>query len=282
MDVLIAGCGWLGTEIGRALARRGERVFGMRRSPDREALAAIGIEARAADLADPSLADAAPERLDAIVACHAASTFDAEGYRTAYVEGNRALLALAASTGATRFVYTGSTGVFGQQDGSTVDEHTAPEPRGTTGPVLAEAEDLVLGASSGSLSTAVVRLSGLYGPGRYGVLDRVRRGVLALGPGDGAWMNWCHRDDAALAVIAALDRGRPGGLYHGSDAGPAPRRDVVRWIAARLGIEPPVGERPPRAANRRVDGAWTRRELGLELQYPTYRDGLEAAFTARD
>lgn len=278
MVVLVAGCGWLGTAVGRALAARGDRVFGLRRRPDRAALEAVGIEPFAGDLADPDLAASVPVGLDAIVACQSASTYDADGYRAAYVVGNRNLLDVAASTGASRFVYTGSTGVFGQDDGSTVDERTPPAPRGATGPVLREAEAVVQGAASDAVATSVVRLSGLYGPGRYGVLDRVRRGALALGPGDDAWMNWCHLHDAVAAVIAAIDRGRPGAVYHGTDAEPTRRRDVVRWIADRLGIDPPTGEAARRGANRRVLGERTRDELGFALRYPSFRDGLGAAF----
>lgn len=137
-----------------------------------------------------------------------------------------------------------------------------------------EAEALVrsLGAPA-----RLVRLSGLYGPGRAGIIERVRSGALALGPGDRAWMNFCHREDAVRAVLAALDRGAPRAVYHASDAGPAPRAEVVRWIAARLGVAPATraeaGGRAP-AADRRILAERTRASLGLTLAFPTFRDGL--------
>jgi nucleoside-diphosphate-sugar epimerase len=94
-------------------------------------------------------------------------------------------------------------------------------------------------------------------------------------------MNFCHRDDAAATVIAALDRGSPGAVYHASDASPATRHDVVAWIAARLAIAPPrhdevAAPSPRRRANRRVSAEATRRELGVRLAYPSFRDGLAA------
>jgi len=149
--------------------------------------------------------------------------------------------------------------------------------------VLLEAERRVLEpALAEGRATCVLRLSGLYGPGRYGLVERVRDGRLALGPGDETWTNWCHRTDAVRAVVAALDTGRPGAMYHASDEQPLRRRDVVAWIAGRLCIEPPqlaatarlvpAGNR--RGANRRIAAARTRAELGLALAFPSLFDGL--------
>ncbi|HET8539966.1 MAG TPA: NAD-dependent epimerase/dehydratase family protein [Anaeromyxobacter sp.] len=275
MRVLVAGCGWLGTAIARRLAARGDRVTGIRRDPARAAaLAASGIAPLAIDLAAPG-AEAALPAADAIVACQSASSDGAAAYRAAYVDANRTLLAAAARSGARALVYTGSTGVFGQRDGSEVDEATAPAPASATAEVLVEAERLVTGAAAAGLRASVVRLSGLYGPGRAGIVERVRSGGLALGPGDDAWMNFCHLEDAVSFVLAALDRGRAGAIHHGSDAAPARRREVVEWIAARLGIPPRRSEASAGGPSRRILSEATRRELGVSLAFPSFRDGLD-------
>ncbi len=281
MHVLVAGCGWLGQAVARALVSRGDRVTAARRDPGRAAAhAALGAAPLARDLADPASAGRLPRDLEAVVACQSAGADTPEAYRAAYVEANRTLLAAAGRLPLRGYVYTGSTGVFGQRDGSDVDEATAPMPAGSGAEVLVAAERLVLDAAAAGVPARVVRLSGLYGPGRAGVVDRVRSGALALGPGDDAWMNWCHREDAVAVVLAALDRGRRGGVYHGSDAQPARRREVVQWIAARLGIPPPrraeggVAAPGGRAANRRVLAERTRVELGVALAYPSFREGL--------
>ena len=275
MHVLVAGCGWLGTAIARRLALRGDRVTGVRRDPGRAvALASLGIEPLALDLAAPG-ADAALPAADAIVACQSSSADGAAAYRAAYVDVNRALLRAAARGGARAFVYTGSTGVFGQRDGSDVDEATPPAPASPTAEVLVEAERLVTAAAGPGLRACVVRLSGLYGPGRAGIVERVRSGALSLGPGDDAWMNFCHLEDAVSFVVAALDRARPGAIYHGSDAGPARRREVVEWIAARIGVAPGRSASPPAGGpSRRILSDATRRELGVALAFPTFREGL--------
>jgi nucleoside-diphosphate-sugar epimerase len=276
VHVLVAGCGWLGTALARRLVERGDRVTGIRRDPARAgALRALGVEPLAIDLAAPGAAERLPA-VDAIIACQAAGGDGADAYRAAYVEANRALLGSAARVGARALVYTGSTGVFGQRDGSDVDESTPPSPASETAAVLVEAEALVLGAASGGLRTSVVRLSGLYGPGRTGLVERVRSGKLALGPGDEAWMNFCHRDDAVAVVLAALDRGEGGAVHHGSDAEPARRREVVEWIAARLGIPAPHSEAPTGGPSRRIRSERTRAALGVALAYPTFREGFAA------
>jgi hypothetical protein len=101
---------------------------------------------------------------------------------------------------------------------------------------------------------------------------------MALGPGEDAWTNWCHLEGAVAAVLAAIERGRPGAVYHASDAHPARRRDVVKFVAERLGIPPRVNETGAAGgragAHRRVLGERTRQELGLTLRYPSFRDGL--------
>jgi nucleoside-diphosphate-sugar epimerase len=274
MHVLVAGCGWLGVAIARRLVARGERVTGVRRDAARAAaLAAHGVAPLCLDLADPAAAGRLPD-VDAVVASQSAGADSEAAYRAAYLDANRVLLSAARRAGARAFVYTASTGVFGQEDGSDVDERSAPAPASPTATVLAEAERLVLGASAGGLRACLVRLSGLYGPGRAGVVARVRSGALSLGPGDDAWMNFCHLEDAASFVIAALDRGRAAAVYHGSDEHPARRSEVVRWVAARIGVDPGRAEGARRGPSRRVLSGATRAELGVSLAYPSFREGL--------
>jgi nucleoside-diphosphate-sugar epimerase len=277
MHVLVAGCGWLGTALARALVAGGHRVTGIRREPARARdLAPLGVEPLALDLASAGAASRIP-RVDAIVACQAARGESPDAYRRAYLDASRALLEAAARGGVRALVYTGSTGVFGQADGGDVDEDSPVAPASPGARLLVEAEALLRDAAARGVPARILRLSGLYGPGRTGVVERVRAGAMALGPGDDAWTNWCHLDDAIGLVRAVLDRGRDGATYHASDAEPLRRRDVVRWVAARLGIEPPRGEELPsggRAANRRVLSVATREELRYDLRHPSLREGL--------
>jgi nucleoside-diphosphate-sugar epimerase len=279
MHVLVAGAGWLGSSVARALAGGGHRVTAVRRDPARAAaLSSPGVDPLALDLCGPGAGDRLPRDLDAVVACQSAGADGPDAYRRAYVDGTRTLLdTLRASGRPAVLLYTGSTGVFGQRDGGDVDEETPPAPASRAAEVLVEAEELVLGAARDGIRSMVLRLSGLYGPGRTWPVDRVRGGQIALGPGDGAWLNLCHLDDAVSAVLAGIGRGGAGSVYHASDAEPVRRRDLVHWVSSRLGIAPPhlpPEARPSSLPDRRIRAERTRAALGLELRYPTYREGL--------
>jgi nucleoside-diphosphate-sugar epimerase len=279
MHILVAGAGWLGSALTRALAGSGHRVTALRRDPARAAaLAFPGVEPMALDLCAPGAAERLPRDLDAVVACQSAGADGPEAYRRAYLDATRTLIeGLRASRRPAALVYTGSTGVFGQRDGSDVDEETPPAPASPAAEVLVEAERLVLGAGAPDLRCVVLRLSGLYGPGRNWPVERVRGGQIALGPGDGAWLNLCHLDDAVAAVVAVLDRGAPGRVLHATDSEPVRRRDLATWVAGRLGIPPPRlpdGARAPALPDRRIHAERSRAELGLSLRHPTFREGL--------
>ena len=279
MRVLVAGAGWLGSALARALLAGGHGVVAVRRRADSlRPLVEAGATPLALDLAAPGAARLIPPDVEAIVACQSSSVDTVAAYRAAYVAANEALLEGAARNGVRAFVYTGSTGVFGQRDGGVVEERTATAPSGPTGEVLVEAERTVLDAAARGVRACVLRLSGLYGPGRTGIVNRVRSGRLALGPGDDAWMNFCHLDDAVAFVVAALLRGEPGRVYHGSDATPARRRDVVEWISGELGIPAPRSEGAPPGPDRRISSEWSREALGVTLRHASFREGLQELF----
>ena len=278
MHYLVAGCGWLGSEVARRLVARGDRVTALVRTDESaRRLRALGLEAYALDVTAERAWDVPPS-CDGVVSAIAAAGPAVADYRRAYVEATRRMLESEVARNVP-FVYVSSTGVLGRSDGSWVDEATPASPADANSEVLLAAERLVLEATSLAARPIVVRCSGLYGPGRSGVIERVRSGALAWGAGDDAWMNFSHRDDAATVVIAALDRGEAGSIYHATDATPSTRHDVVAWIAGRLGVEPgrsdAAGSWPGRSRpNRRVSGEATRRELDLSLAYPSFREGL--------
>jgi hypothetical protein len=139
-----------------------------------------------------------------------------------------------------------------------------------------QADGVMTWGGAAGVAACTVRLSGLYGPGRTGILERVRAGRLALGAGEEVWMNFCHLADAAAFVLAALARGAPGAVYHGSDAAPARRREVVGWIAERLGVAPARLDASPPGPDRRIRSEWTREVLGVSLAFPSFREGLAA------
>ncbi|MBK8069527.1 MAG: sugar nucleotide-binding protein [Rhodanobacteraceae bacterium] len=262
--VLIAGCGELG--ISTAACLPDATVFGLRRNP---ASLPPGIQPVAADLLTGEGFSDLPEAIDTVLYAPTPSVRSEEGYRAIYVHAlERLLHALPQPAGSLRLVYVSSTAVYGQDGGEWVDEGSTTAPAGFNGRVLLEGERL---AASLVRDTSVLRLSGLYGPGRHWLLRRVRAGE-ALLPGE-HWTNRIHLDDAAaLAALLVRAASVPPRVI-GVDDTPATEREVLDWIAQRLGL-PPLPEQfggaligGKRLCNRLA------RSLGWQPRYPSYRDG---------
>lgn len=271
--VLIAGCGYVGTALGLKLAASGHTVWGLRRRPSE---LPPGIRPLQGDLLDPGLRDALP-RVDAVVYAASADARSQEAYRRAYVDGVENLVRILSARPhlPQRFIFVSSTAVYGDAAGQEVDEETPPAPENFRGERVLEGEARVLGALEGG---RVLRLGGIYGPGRTRLLDRIRAGE-ARCPGQGpVWSNRIHRDDAAGALAHLLTReSLEHRVYLGVDDEPAPLCQVYRFLAELLDapepvVDPEVGRTRSnkRCSNRRL------REAGYRFAYPTYREGYRA------
>ncbi|MCU1532373.1 MAG: NAD(P)-dependent oxidoreductase [Arthrobacter sp.] len=300
MTVLLAGCGDLGTEAGLRFAAAGHRVVGWRRSPENLPAA---IEGAAVDLSSGELPPIPADTTAVVVAISADSPTE-EAYSAAYVNGLANVLDAVEATGrraglAPRTVlFVSSTAVYGDSGGDRIDENTTPAPAGFSGRIIREAEELLYSRLRGSEVTPVVlRLGGIYGPGRTRLIDQVRGGTAVI-PAEPRFTNRIHRDDAAAAIVhlCTMD-GTPGPLYLGVDNEPAELGDVLAFLAAELGLpQPPsdaaplafgaggtrargaasrAGGEPSRGGNKRCSNALLR-STGFELQYPTFREGYRA------
>ncbi len=277
--ILIAGCGYVGGRLAELLVEDGRQVAGLRRDASR---VPAGVRGVAADVSDPStlrgLRDALGQPADALVYAVSPAGRTEAAYRTAYVDGLRNVLDAVDAPGPEprRVVLVSSTGVYGQEDGSWVDEDTPPEPADPTGRVVLEGERL-LGELEGR--GVVLRLGGIYGPGRTRTVRGVLRGEAGC-PAPDRYGNRIHRDDAAGALRHLLEIPEPAPLYVGVDRDPAPLCKVYRWIAERAGVADPCeggsaeGDDAPgrRGTNKRCS---SRRlaESGYRFRYPTFREG---------
>lgn len=276
--VLIAGCGDLGIALGLRLHAAGWTAIGLRRHP--EALPA-GIQPIAADLGDvTSLAVLRGLRFDHVVLAGAPGGFEEAAYRRVYVDGVRNLLA--AVEGEPGVLMVGSTGVYHQEDGSEVDEDSPTEPRGFSGRALLEGEALLRELAGPRAS--VLRLGGIYGPGRLRLISEVRAGVGC--PREPVrFTNRIHRDDAAAILQFLLEKRAAGQAlapcYLGVDCAPAPMWEVRHWIAAQLGVtlddSRPLSD--TRGGNKRCSNARLLAE-GYRFLYPDYRAGYAALLRA--
>ena len=274
MRCLVAGCGYVGSALAARLVARGHEAFGLRRRP---AGLPAGVVPVAADLADgPGLAARLPGDLDAVVYAAAADARDEAAYRRAYVEGLANLLAaLRARSASARVLFTSSTAVYGQDDGSFVDECSPAQPVGWNGQTMLDAESRL--ADSGR-PFAILRLGGIYGPGRTRLIERVRAGAERL-PSGPVYTNHIHRDDAAGALEHLLALARLEPAYVGVDDEPADLRAVLLWLAERLDAPAPpaspAGAGPAAATGKRCRNRRLRAS-GWVPRYPTFREGYGA------
>lgn len=285
---LILGCGYVGVALGARLAQAGHAVFGLRRSADADPeLRASGIQPLTGDLTRREDLERLPCPFDWVINTVSSSRGGAAEYRDTYLQGTRTVLAWLATQPVAKFVYTSSTSVYAQNDGSVVEESSPAEPMGETGRFLRDTEELLLKAAHEHAFPAVIlRVAGIYGPGRGHLFHQFLAGEARIA-GDGSrLMNMIHRDDVAAALIAALEHGKPGEIYNCADDEPVSQRDFLGWLAGKLSrpLPPPAGEaenatRKRGLTHKRVSNLKLR-HLGWVPQYPSYREGYAAAVAA--
>lgn len=282
MRVLIAGCGDLGTVLGLELAAAGDEVIGLRRHP--EALPAA-IAPFAADLGNPKTLEQLPE-VDAVVYAAAADSSTDEAYRRAYVEGLRHLLAARAlrEHPPQRLLFVSSTAVYAQDDGEWIDERSPAEATDFRGVRLREGEARLRTDAPAAAETAILRLSGIYGPGRTRLIDLVRSGRATFPPGPPRYANRIHRDDAAGALAHLLRLPKLAPLYLGVDDAPVDLAEVLTFLAVELGAPLPqlaaAGPGGMERSSKRCSNALLKAS-GYRLRYPTYREGYGALLARR-
>ena len=282
MRVLIVGCGYVGLPLGKELVRQGHTVFGLRRSALAEAeLKAADITPLHADITQPATLAKLPRDFDWVVNCTASGGGGADDYRKIYLEGNRNLIAWLAGSPVKKFVYTSSTSVYAQNDGSIVAESSATEPEAPTSQVLVETEKILLSAVAEQKFPAVIlRVAGIYGPGRGHSFKAFLRGDARIeGDGD-RWLNMIHRDDLIGVIIAALRDANIGEVFNVADDEPVSQLKFYEWLAVELNkpMPPKVSAdaevwRRRGVTNKRVSNAKLRAALGYEFQFPDFRAG---------
>ncbi|HEX4262958.1 MAG TPA: SDR family oxidoreductase [Verrucomicrobiae bacterium] len=284
MRVLIVGTGYVGLPLGAELARQGHEVFGLRRNRAAEGeLNAVGIKPLFADITRADELARLPREFDWVVNCAASGGGDAEEYRQIYLEGMRNLIEWLApnrQAGVPRFVYTSSTSVYGQNDGSIVNEQSPAEPAMETARVLLEAEKVLLeGARDRNFPAMILRVAGIYGPERGHWFKQFLKGEARLNGSGERFLNMIHRDDVIGGVIAVLERGRPGDIYNAVDDEPVSQRDFFSWLAAATSLPMPAGApttpeaRKRGVTNKRVSNRKLKADLGYSFKFPTFREG---------
>ncbi|WP_372698296.1 NAD-dependent epimerase/dehydratase family protein [Arthrobacter sp. JSM 101049] len=269
MAVVIVGCGDVGTEAGLRFAAAGHRVEGWRRSAQ---VLPAAIKPVVADLAGelPRF----PADTEVVVHAPAAGGRSVQAYRRVYLDGLAGVLRALERDRVIprRIVLVSSTAVYADTEGAWVDETTPADPPTETSIILRDAEELLAARAPQGV---VLRLAGIYGPGRMRLVDKARAG--AAEPGWDRFTNRIHRDDAAAAIVhLATGVADPAAVYNGVDREPAVLGEVLDFLADRLDVDRPLrdGAGAP-STGKRISGELLR-STGFEFAYPSYREGYAA------
>lgn len=224
--VLVAGCGFVGRVAARQFHALGWNVTGLTRSPESAAqLAAEPFRVVACDINDrTALQTLGP--FDTVVDCVSSGHGDAGTYRSVYLEGAASLIEAVRPD---RFIFTSSTSVYAQIDGSVVTEESPTEPDRETSRILLATEKLVLAAGG-----HVARLAGIYGPGRWALVEKFLEGRAVIDEDGSRFINQIHRDDAAAAVVFLLAGNAPPGIYNVADDRPVTQNEAYAALAAQF------------------------------------------------
>ena len=310
--LVIFGCGYIGTAVAREALASGMKVEALTRNPERATeLATMGVNAVVADLAADSWHERIARGPEFVLNCVSSGGWGIEGYQRSYVGGMRSILSWAKRSPVGTVVYTSSTSVYPQTGGVVVDETdaiqvlsvqrpddmggTQPPPEATagrapmphgaseTGRVLLEAEALLREAGDACRRWFILRLAGIYGPGRHHLLDQIRNGTAEMAGSGAQHLNLAHRDDIVAAIWAAFasPSSVSNRIFNVTDDAAATKAEVVQWLAAQLGRTPPRfsgGAASTRCGfveqpDRLISNARLKAELGWQPKYPSFREG---------
>jgi nucleoside-diphosphate-sugar epimerase len=277
---IVVGCGYLGHRVAVAWRQAGFRVLVTTRSAARAAtLARQGLEPLVVDVTRPDTLCQLPAA-DTLLYAVGYDASAGVSRQDVILGGVRNLLS-STSPLSGRLIFISSTGVYGQTDGQWVDEDSPCEPRRESGRLYRDAEALVRAHPLGR-QAVILRLAGLYGPGRIPHLTALQAGQ-RLRVATGGYLNLIHVDDAVRVVRAAESCALPN-LFVVSDGMPVLRGDFYAEVARCLGVrahfespDPALAQVQRAASSKRVSNERLLRDLQITLQYPSYQEGVPAS-----
>lgn len=286
-SVMVFGCGYVGTALAESLLADGVRVGALTRNPEKaDALRALGVsEVIEADLDSRDWHGVVTGSYSAVVNCVSSAGGGLAGYEKSYYEGQRSILKWIDSQSVDRLIYTSSTSVYPQDGGQIVDEQADTSGAPPTGQVLLRSEQLLADPTHGLNHWYVFRLAGIYGPGRHYLLDSLRAGQTEIAGSGEHHLNLIHLEDIVSALRVALGGEATSGIYNLCDNAPARKKDLVEWLAQKVGVEMPrfapelttgrLKRRGGQMPDRIVSNEKARQQLGWRPNYSDFRAGYE-------
>jgi nucleoside-diphosphate-sugar epimerase len=280
--VLVVGPGWLGGAVAEALTGQGALVWTLQRSvptppsvPGSHPITPLQGDIRLPPTQAPWV-DALPASIDHVVVCIAPSRHAGDGYQATYPAAVAGSLAIAEARHSRSITYTSSTGVYGRADGAWSLETDPIVARDERQEALLEAEQILRRSETTGLGRTVLRVAGLYGPGR----DPAPRfsGRMPTGASD-VWCNFSWRDDVVSAISHIIRNPEPGAarVFNCADGVPLRASTIARALGAKPsapGSAEDIAVAPGRS-NQRIT-ADALRATGWAPRMSTVLDGLEA------
>lgn len=286
---IIIGCGYVGERVAGAERDRGREVLAVSRNPERiQLLREAGVEALAADLDQPSSLPELPLAGAIVYYFAPPPPTGREDPRLGAFLGR-----LDARHTPEVLVLISTTGVYGDCGGDWVDESRPPAPVAERARRRWHAEQqLTAKAQALSMRHVVLRVPGIYGPGRL-PRARLQRGEPVLAEAAAPWSNRVHVDDLVRACLAAAARADACGVYNVTDGHPTTMTDYFNRAADALGLARPPQIDPHTAASelsagmlsylaesKRIDNRRMRTGLGVTPRYEDLDEGLAASVAA--
>ena len=280
--IVIFGCGYIGTRLAELCLEMGWEVTALtRNSTTADLLSAKGVNSVVANLKDKDWHRLISREQNYLVDCVGAAKPTLEGYESSYRMGMQSILEWleGASKPVDALLFTSSTSVYPQIDGSLVTEKSGHSGASQRAEILLDAENLCLNAMPDKVSRSyVLRFAGLYGPDRHLLLNKVIKGEMMNGASHRI-LNLLHRDDAASSIISCLQdqTAQTGTVFNVSDGRHATRGEIVQWLADKMNLQNPgFDEREVTSLpNRKIDNSKIKKSLGWSPKFPGFESGYQ-------
>ncbi len=286
---LILGCGYVGSAFAKQALQQGYSVKAItRREESVVALREEGIEAEAFQVHEDDWHEFADTDVDLFLNCVGSTGNGIEGYRLSYVEGNRSVSRWANKREIRQAaIYTSSVGVYPDADGTWLEEGDAMASHDRSKMLLQAEKTFLQGLAS--FNAVVLRLGGIYGPGRHRLLDSLLREPVEDGSDSDYFLNLIRLEDICSAIwsIERLDSLKPGKIFNVVDDCPSRKSEMSQWLknldtfdriereaflAKKSHRSLDTGRKPP---NRRISNKALRNETSWQPLYPSYREGFK-------
>ena len=270
--ILIAGCGYVGNELGERLSSQGHEVWGIKRE-----INSIhpSIQSISADLSKKDTLQILPKDIDYVFYMPSPGARKENVYNNVFLKGIRNLVECIEEKkyDIKKIFFISSTSVYAQNSGEWIDESSSTKPKSSTAKIILQTENYLL---NNYFKTTIVRFSGIYGPGRTGFLNKMINDGKTFA--HNRFTNRIHRDDCANALIHLMNLPNCENIYLVSDNEPADLSELAKWITKKKGfknegleyltkIEFDKKKSNKRCSNKKLT------DSGYKFLFPSFREG---------